>query len=38
MTQELEQLANGGATPDNIEIIQATVFRAQAQQNSIKTK
>ncbi len=38
MAQELEQLAKGGATPDNIAVIQAAVFRAQALQNAIKTK
>jgi integrase len=36
LAQELEQLAKSGATPDNIDIIQAAVFRAQALQNSIK--
>jgi integrase len=38
MAQELELLAKGSATPDNIAIIQAAVFRAQALQNAIKTK
>ncbi len=38
MAQELELLAKGSATPDNISIIQAAVFRAQALQNAIKTK
>jgi integrase len=37
MAQELELLAKGSATPDNINIIQAAVFRAQALQNAIKT-
>ncbi len=37
MAQELELLAKGSATPDNISIIQAAVFRAQALQNAIKT-
>ncbi len=37
MAQELEILAKGSATPDNISIIQAAVFRAQALQNAIKT-
>jgi len=38
MAQELELLAKGSARPDNIDIIQAAVFRAQALQNTIKTK
>ncbi|RLE03343.1 MAG: hypothetical protein DRJ13_04605, partial [Bacteroidetes bacterium] len=38
MALELEQLAKGSATPDNIDIIQAAVFRAQALQNTIKSK
>ncbi len=37
MAQELELLAKGSATPDNIAVIQAAVFRAQALQNAIKT-
>jgi len=36
MAQELEQLAKGSATPDNIAVIQAAVFRTQALQNAIK--
>ncbi len=36
MGQELEILAKGSATPDNISIIQAAVFRAQALQHTIK--
>jgi hypothetical protein len=38
MAQELECLAKGSATPDNIDFIQAAVFRAQALQNIIKTE
>ncbi len=38
MAQELEILAKGSATPDNIDIIQAAVFRAQALQHTIKTR
>ncbi len=38
MAQELEYLAKGSATPDNIDIIQAAVFRAQALQSIIKNK
>ena len=38
MAQELEQLAKGSATPDNIATIQAAVFRTQALQNAIKTQ
>lgn len=38
MAQELEILAKGNATPDNIDIIQAAVFRAQALQHTIKTR
>jgi len=38
MAQELELLAKGSATPDNIDIIQAAVFRAQALQKTIKTR
>lgn len=38
MAQELEMLAKGSATPDNIDIIQAAVFRAQALQNTIKIR
>jgi len=30
MAQELEQLAKGNATPDNIAVIQAAVFRTLA--------
>ncbi len=37
MAQELEQLAKGSATPENIATIQAAVFRTQALQNAIKT-
>ena len=37
MAQELELLAKGSATPDNIAVTQAAVFRAQALQNAIKT-
>jgi hypothetical protein len=36
MAQEL--LAKGSATPDNIDIIQAAVFRTQVLQKAIKTK
>ena len=36
MAQELEQLAKGSATPENIAVIQAAVFRTQALQNAIK--
>lgn len=38
MAQELELLAKGSATPENISTIQAAVFRAQALQSAIKTK
>jgi integrase len=38
MAQELEQLAKGAASPDNIDRIQAAVFRAQALQNAIRTE
>jgi len=38
MAQELEQLAKGSATPENIAVIQAAVFRAQALQSAIKTQ
>jgi len=38
MAQELEQLAKGSAIPDNIAVIQAAVFRAQALQNAIKSQ
>jgi len=38
MAQELELLAKGSATPDNIDIIQAAVFRAQALQKTIKIR
>ncbi len=38
MTQELELLAKGSVTPDNIDVIQAAVFRAQALQNTIKIR
>jgi len=38
MAQELEQLAKGSARPDNIDVIQAAVFRTQALQNAIKTQ
>lgn len=38
MAQELELLAKGSATPDNIAVIQAAVFRAQALQSTIKTR
>jgi len=38
MAKELEQLAKGSATPDNIAVIQAAVFRAQALQSAIKIK
>jgi len=38
LAQELEQLAKGSATPDNIAVIQAAVFRTQALQNAIKTR
>ena len=38
MAQELEQLAKGSARPDNIDVIQAAVFRTQALQNAIKTR
>jgi len=38
MAQELEQLAKGSATPENITTIQAAVFRTQALQNAIKTQ
>jgi len=36
LAQELEQLAKGSARPDNIDVIQAAVFRTQALQNAIK--
>ena len=36
MAQELEQLAKGSATPENIAVIQAAVFRTQALQRAIK--
>jgi len=36
LAQELEQLAKGSATPENIATIQAAVFRTQALQNAIK--
>ncbi|MDP8285564.1 MAG: site-specific integrase [Candidatus Electryonea clarkiae] len=38
MAQEMELLAKGSATPDNIDLIQAAVFRAQALQSSIKVR
>ena len=38
MAQELEQLAKGSATPENIAVIQAAVFRTQALQSTIKTQ
>ncbi len=38
MAEELELLAKGAATPENIDHIQASVFRAQALQNAIKTR
>jgi integrase len=38
MAQELEQLAKGSATPENIATIQAAVFRAQALQSAIKSQ
>ena len=38
LAQELEQLAKGAATPDNIDHVQAAVFRAQALQNAIRTQ
>lgn len=38
MAEELEQLAKGSATPDNIAVIQAAVFRTRALQNAIKTQ
>lgn len=38
LAQELEQLAKGSATPGNIAVIQAAVFRTQALQNAIKTQ
>ncbi len=38
LAQELEQLAKGNATPDNIAVIQAAVFRTQALQNAIKIR
>ncbi len=38
MAQELEQLAKGSARPENIDSIQAAVFRTQALQNAIKTQ
>ncbi len=38
MAQELEQLAKGSATPENIAVIQAAVFRTQALQSAIKTQ
>ena len=38
LAAELEQLAKGAATPDNIDRIQAAVFRAQALQNAIRTQ
>ncbi|MBS3753106.1 MAG: tyrosine-type recombinase/integrase [Anaerolineales bacterium] len=38
LAQELEQLAKGAATPDNIDRIQAAVFRAQALQKAIRTE
>jgi len=38
LAQELEQLAKGSARPDNIDVIQAAVFRTQALQNAIKTQ
>ena len=38
LAQELEQLAKGSATPDNIAVIQAAVFRTQALQSAIKIK
>jgi len=38
MAQEMELLAKGSATPDNIDIIQAAVFRAQALQSTIKVR
>ena len=37
MAQELELLAKGSATPENISTIQAAVFRAQALQSAIQT-
>ncbi len=36
LAQELEQLAKGNATPDNVAVIQAAVFRTQALQSAIK--
>ena len=36
MAQELELLAKGSATPENIAVIQAAVFRTQALQSAIK--
>jgi integrase len=38
MAEELEQLAKGNATPDNIHRIQAAVFRAQALQKAIRSE
>jgi integrase len=38
MAEELELLAKGNASPDNIDRIQAAVFRAQALQSVIKTE
>jgi len=38
MAQELEQLAKGSATPENIATIQAAVFRAQALQSAIQIR
>jgi len=38
MAQELEQLAKSSATPENIAVIQAAVFRTQALQSAIKTQ
>ena len=38
MAEELELLAKGNARPDNIDRIQAAVFRAQALQEVIKTQ
>jgi hypothetical protein len=38
MVEELELLAKGNASPDNIDRIQAAVFRAQALQSVIKTE
>ncbi len=38
LAAEIEPLAKGAATPDNIDHIQAAIFRAQALQNAIRTE